>query len=106
MTERRRTPRIELRAEGFIRIELRHRVELLDISQTGALVACEAALHEGTRGQIRIGLDEQPFIAEVAVKRHHLKSARPGHVGLGTMFGTMEHRCRQDLEKFLQRVKE
>src|SRR5688572_20370560 len=105
MIERRRTPRIELKGEAVLRVELRHRVELLDISQTGALVASETPLPEGTRGQIRIGLAEQPFCAEVAVKRQ-LKPARRGHVRLGTMFGSMEPGCRQDLEKFLLRVKD
>jgi c-di-GMP-binding flagellar brake protein YcgR len=107
MIERRRTPRIELQADDeMIRLELRHRVQLLDISQTGALVSCEAGLPVGTRGQIRIGLAAQPFTAEVAVKRHHAKSARRGQVGLGTMFGSMDDRSREHLDKFLQRAKD
>jgi len=104
--ERRRTPRIELKDEEVVRLELRHRVQLLDISQTGALVGCEAGLPVGTRAQIRLGLGAQPFSAEVAVKRHHVKSVRRGQVGLGTMFGSMDDRSKRHLEQFLQRARD
>jgi len=106
INERRRTPRIELQHDEDVRLELRHRVQLMDISQTGALVGCETALPVGTRGQIRIGLGPEPFSAEVAVKRHHAKSARRGQVGLGTMFGSMDDRSKRQLELFLQRAKD
>ena len=106
MNERRRTPRVELHHEEDVRLELRHRVQLLDISQTGALVACETRLPVGTRGQVRIGLGTTPFTAEVAVKRHHTKAARPGQVALGTMFGSMDDRSKRQLELFLQRAKD
>ncbi|MEO5895017.1 MAG: PilZ domain-containing protein [Vicinamibacterales bacterium] len=106
VNERRRTPRIELQHDEDVRLELRHRVQLMDISQTGALVGCETALPVGTRGQIRIGLGPEPFSAEVAVKRHHPKSARRGQVGLGTMFGSMDDRSKRQLEQFLQRAKD
>jgi c-di-GMP-binding flagellar brake protein YcgR len=104
--ERRRTPRVELQHEEDLRLELRQRVQLMDISQTGALVGCETALPVGTRGQIRVGLGPEPFSAEVAVKRHHAKSARRGQVGLGTMFGSMDDRSKRQLELFLQRAKD
>ncbi len=106
MSERRRTPRIELQAEESVRLELRHRVQLLDISETGAMVACEARLPVGTRGQMRIGLGAEPFSAEVAVKRHHAKSTRGGQVGLGTIFGSIDDRSKRHLEQFLQRAKD
>ncbi|MEO6212654.1 MAG: PilZ domain-containing protein [Vicinamibacterales bacterium] len=106
MSERRRTPRVALHLEESVRLELRHRVQLLDISQTGALVGCESGLPVGARGQMRIGLGAEPFSAEVAVKRHHPKSTRPGQIGLGTMFGTMDDRSQRHLEQFLQRAKE
>jgi len=105
-TERRRTPRTELREDEVVRLELRHRVQLLDISQSGALIGCETGLPIGTHGQIRAGLGNEPFHAEVAVKRHHVKSASRGQVGLGTVFGSMDDRSRRTLELFLQRAKE
>ena len=40
--ERRRTPRIDIHADETVRLELRHRVQLLDISQSGALLGTEA----------------------------------------------------------------
>src|SRR5215207_3820493 len=104
--ERRRTPRVELKHEEDVRLELRHRVQLLDISQTGALISCETRLPVGTRGQVRIGLGSTGFTAEVAVKRHHPKVVRPGQVALGTMFGTMDDRSKLQLEQFLQRAKD
>jgi c-di-GMP-binding flagellar brake protein YcgR len=104
--ERRRTRRVELHEHEDMRLELRHRVQLLDISQTGALVACESGLPVGTGGQMRIGLGAEPFSVEVAVKRHHPKATWPGQVALGTMFGSMDDRSRRQLELFLQRAKE
>ena len=105
--ERRRTPRVELHQEQEeVRLELRHRVQLLDISQAGALVGCDTRLPVGTRGQVRIGLGATPFTAEVAVKRHHTKTSRPGQVAMGTMFGSMDDRSKRQLELFLQRAKD
>jgi hypothetical protein len=104
--ERRRTPRIELGADEVVRLELRHRVQLMDISQSGALIGCETSLPVGTHGHIRMGLGAQPFNAEVAVKRHHVRSTMRGKVGLGTMFGAMDDRSRRSLEVFLQRAKD
>ena len=105
-TERRRSPRIALETEELVRLELRHRVQLLDISQTGALIACEAGLPVGTRGYMRAGLAAQPFSAEVAVKRHHPKAVSRGQVGLGSMFGSMDDRSRKHLDQFLQRARD
>ncbi len=90
----------------MIRLELRHRVQLLDISQTGALVACEATLPVGTKGQFRAGLAALPFSAEIAVKRHHVRSPAKGQPGLGTQFAAMDDRSRQNLEQFLRRGKD
>jgi c-di-GMP-binding flagellar brake protein YcgR len=106
MNERRRTPRVELHHDDDLRLELRHRVQLLDISQTGALISCETRLPVGTRGQVRIGFGPEPFSAEVAVKRHHTKASRTGQVALGTMFGSMDERSKRQLELFLQRAKD
>jgi c-di-GMP-binding flagellar brake protein YcgR len=105
-SERRRTPRVELHQEEDLRLELRHRVQLLDISQTGALISCDTRLPVGTRGQVRIGIGASGFSAEVAVKRHHTRVVRTGKVALGTMFGAMDDRSKRELEAFLQRAKD
>lgn len=104
--ERRRTPRVELRSDEVVRLELRHRVRLLDISQSGALIACEAGLPVGTRGHFRAGLATLPFSAEVAVKRHQLRSTVRGQVGLGTLFASIDERSQRHLAQFLQRGKD
>jgi hypothetical protein len=106
MIERRKTPRIEMRAGDLVTLELRHRVQMLDISQSGALIACETLLPVGTRGHIRAGLAAQPFSAEVAVRRHHPRQAQGrGFVSLGAVFGGMDDRSRRSLELFLPRGK-
>lgn len=95
-----------MRARDMIRLELRHRVQMLDISQSGALIACETLLPVGTRGHIRAGLAAQPFSAEVAVRRHHPRASQQrGFVSLGAVFGSMDDRSRQSLELFLPKSK-
>ena len=106
MIERRRTPRTELRVDEVCRLELRHRVQLLDISQSGALVGCDTGVPVGTKGQFRAGLAALPFSAEVAVKRHQARSAGKKQVGIGTQFAAMDERSRSSLDQFLRRAKE
>ena len=104
--ERRRTPRIDIDVDESLRLELRHRVQLLDISQSGALLGTEADLPVGTRGQLRAGLAAVPFSTEVSVKRHHTRSLPRGQVGMGTQFAAMDDRSRQSLDQFLKRGKD
>ena len=104
--ERRRTPRVELNADETLRLELRHRVQLLDISQTGALVGCDAAVPVGTRGQIRAGIAAHTFCAEVDVRRHHPKAPVRTQFGMGTAFGNMDDRNRKFLDDFLTRTRD
>jgi hypothetical protein len=101
--ERRKSPRVEMRSHQLVKLELRHRVRLLDISQSGALVACETLLPVGTRGHLRAGLAAQPFSAEMAVRRHHVPTATRPAISLGAMFGSMDDRSRRSLELFLPR---
>ena len=105
MIERRKTPRVEVKAHDMVRLELRHRVQMLDISQSGALIACETLLPVGVRGHLRASLGAQPFAAEVAVRRHHTRHAVRGQTSVGAMFGTMDERSRRSLELFLPRGK-
>ena len=103
MKERRRWPRGELKSEEVVRLELRHRVQLLDISRSGALLACDAQLPAGTRGHLRTELAAQPFTAEVSVKRLHPRPSPNGEPSFGTQFDSMDDRSRQHLELFLRR---
>ena len=106
MVERRRWPRTELHSDEVVRLELRHPVQLLEISQSGILLGCEARLPIGARAQVRADLGSLPFTAEVVVKRYHVKSGPRQAAGLGTQFGSMDERSRRHLEEFLQRGKD
>ena len=106
MIERRRSPRSLLGAEVAIRLELRHRVRLMDISHSGVLMATEATVPVGTRGYLRADLASAPFHAEVAVRRHHGATGTTGAASMGMQFASMDDRSRRHLERFLQRGKE
>jgi hypothetical protein len=89
-----------------IRIELRHRVQLLDISMSGALMACSVKLPLGTRGHFHAGLGPMPFNAEVVVRRARMVPAQQSQVGLAAIFSSMDQRSRDHLEQFLRRGSE
>ena len=89
-----------------IRIELRHRVQLLDISMSGALIACGVKLPLGTRGHFHAGLGSTPFNADVVVRRHHARPAQQSQVVLAAIFSSMDQRSRDHLEQFLRRGSE
>jgi hypothetical protein len=103
--ERRKTPRIDLGGDGELRLELRQKAQLLDISRSGVLVSCEATVPVGTRGYFRTGLGGLPFTAEVAVKRHATRGPVKG-TAHGAAFGQMDERSARHLDQFLQRGKD
>ena len=103
--ERRKTPRIDLGGDGELRLELRQKAQLLDISRSGVLVTCEAVVPIGTRGHFRTGLGGLPFTEEVAVKRHATRGPAKG-VAHGAAFGGMDERSARHLDQFLQRGKD
>ena len=103
--ERRRTPRVELRTDEIVQLELRQRTQLLDLSESGALLGCDAPLPVGTRGQLRAGLGGLPFTAEVAVRRHQVRSTGGRQVGHGARFSAMDERSARFLGQFLQKGK-
>lgn len=101
--ERRRMPRAPVPTQGNIRLELRQRVRLLDVSRSGMLIACEASLPVGARAHFRGGLAGLPFSAAIAVKRHHATPALRPLVGLGAQFVSIDEANTQRLEQFLLR---
>ena len=105
MIERRRSTRVELPVHENVTLELRHRVQVLDISETGALLGCDAAVTVGTRGKLRAGVAANIFTAQVDVKRHHPRPPVRSKVAIGTAFGSMDERSRRFLDDFLQRGK-
>ena len=90
----------------MIRVELRHRVQLVDISLTGALIACDTKLAVGTHGHFSAALASLPFGADVVLGRHHPTPARQRQTGLGSSFSSMDERSRKHLEQFLRRGSE
>ena len=93
-------------SDEVIRVGMRHRVQLLDLSLTGALIACETKLPVGTRGQFNTGLASVPFTAAVVLSRHHPRPAPKGQSGMGAAFEAMDERSRLHLEQFLRRGSE
>ena len=105
--DRRRVPRVEVPEELECRLEMRARVRLLDISLTGALLASDAQLPVGTRGQLRTGVAASPFAPEVQVQRTAERhSGRETVQGLGAVFVGMDEQSRQSLEAFLKKASE
>ena len=106
ITERRKTSRIDLTADETIHVELRHRVQLADISLTGALIACAVKLPVGSRGRLRAGLTAGTLTAQVEMRRHHRRAEQHGQVSLGAIFSSMDEESRRNLERFLRRASE
>ena len=105
--ERRRHARANVPAGEDVQFEVRHRVRLLDISLSGALLACDAGLPLGAVGQVRAALSAAPFTADLQVRRQHPAGAhRPPQPALGTMFLSMDEVSRRSLEQFLRRASE
>jgi len=102
-TERRRAPRVAVREGIECRLELRARVRLIDISLSGAMLAGDFELPAGTRAQLRSGLAERPFAADVQVRRTLTPSSRTPN-GLGAVFTSMDERSRRSLEEFLRKA--
>lgn len=105
--ERRRHVRVNVPAGEGVQFEVRHRVRLLDISLSGALLACDASLPLGSVGKVRAALSAAPFTAELQVRREHpVTGTRQMSPALGTMFLSMDEASRRGLEQFLRRASE
>jgi c-di-GMP-binding flagellar brake protein YcgR len=104
--ERRRSVRVDVVTNGFVRVELRRRVRLLDISLSGALMACDLRVPVGSRGHLRMGLASAPFSADLTVCREHAPTRKLAHAGLGALFASMDENSRRSLEQFLRRASE
>ena len=104
--ERRRSPRVNVGPNQIVHVELRHRVRMMDISQTGALFACDVGLPVGSRAQLRTGLASTSFSTEIVVKRQDERPAVDRRTALGATFTTMDEESRRGLEEFLRRASE
>ncbi|CAN5349787.1 hypothetical protein BH23ACI1_BH23ACI1_32150 [soil metagenome] len=99
--ERRRSPRLELASAPELRLNRRVVVRLVDISESGALVASDEHLPVGTTGQLRLALGGQPFQASVQVRRDQVGQDRA--ILLGTTIAPEGHSSQDVLEQFLRR---
>ena len=98
--ERRSVPRVAV-GHGFeCRLMVRARVQLLDVSLTGALVATESPLPQGAVGHLSAVLTAGPFAPVVEVIR---QAPRPQHGGfqVGTQFRCMDDHSRHVLDTFI-----
>jgi len=102
--DRRQSPRATLGKGVECRLELRTRVRLLDISQSGTLLGTDVKLPVGTKAQLRSGILATTFAPEVQVKRIAEPSSRSSTLGLGTAFTSMDERSRKSLEEFLKKA--
>ena len=104
--DRRRHRRVSLQAEELVRMELRHRVRLLDISLSGALIACTEPVPVGARSRLRVGLGGDAFTTDLHIARQQPAPRKNVASGLGAMFASMDESSRRLLEQFLRRASE
>jgi len=102
--DRRRGWRMECSGEaaGFELLTLSS-VEIRDLSMAGTMFASETALEPGSKGQLRIGLGDRGFAAEVEIRRiepHADADRRPGY-RIAASFMSMDEESRQSLASFL-----
>jgi hypothetical protein len=106
LTERRRHPRAQPPDVQRIRLDLKHRVQLLDISQSGALLGCDVPLPAGTCGLLRTLLTSGSLVAEFEIRREHPGVVVAGQSRVGAMFVAMDEASRRSLNQFLRRASE
>jgi hypothetical protein len=104
--ERRRYARVDVPAGQMVRVEVRHRVQLLDISLTGALLACQTPLPVGARGRLQAGLASDAFTAYLQIRREHPRNASTHPTGLGALIFSMHDPSRRSLDQLLRRASE
>jgi c-di-GMP-binding flagellar brake protein YcgR len=104
--ERRRLPRVAVEDGLECRLEARTRIRLVDISLSGVLLASEAKLPVGTKGQLRAGLGASSFAPQVQVQRLAERAGTDTTARLGAIFVGMDDHSRRSLEEFLRKASE
>jgi len=83
-------------------------VEVLDVSATGMLLACDCALDVGHRTQVRMVLGRDPFAAWIEVKRvAAIDPASPRgsrRCLVGAAFTSLDEQSARALHAFLPRT--
>lgn len=101
VTDRRRTPRVQLPRYESCDLHLLARVQLLDISASGALVGGDVTLPVGAQGQLRFALGGNTYAPAVQVRRRALHPRQPA---FGVVFRAMDETSRRRLEEFLRKA--
>jgi len=99
--ERRRAPRCAVRSDVQCRLDVRLRVQVVDISATGALLATETALPVGSAAVLKSGMGAATFASDVQIRRLGKTAGRPA---VGVMFTTTDDRNRRNLDQFLKKA--
>jgi hypothetical protein len=63
----RRAPRVAMEARGYLAGRVQHAVDLVDLSRTGCLVRCDAALDSGSILDLRLEFEWGAIEAKVRV---------------------------------------
>lgn len=104
-SDRRRRPRIALRApEPEVTLPLSATVQVIDISESGVLLASSQPLEVGRRAQLRTRLGAEPVTMIVEVRRvvSGPSGRGTGTYRLGTEFVGLDEDVRRKLAKFLR----
>ena len=101
--DRRRSPRIVLDRPYALRTSRRIRVQMLDVSASGALLVSDEALPIGTTGRLRLLLGSTPFEAPVQVRREGESPVRRGRLA-GVALGALQPGPQDALDTFLRRA--
>ncbi len=103
--DRRRAPRVAIDREvPELTLPVSATVQLLDISESGVLLASSQPLDIGRRAQLRTRIGAEPITVLVEVKRV-LPSQRHGPAAyrLGAEFVNLDEDSRRKIEGFLRR---
>jgi hypothetical protein len=103
--DRRRTPRLTPRHPTQVELSAVMDIEVLDLSETGVLLACDCVLDIGHRTQVRILLGREPFVAWIEVKRiaeiKGQSGRSPGRYLVGAVFTSVDDHSARALRQFL-----
>jgi len=103
---RRRTPRLEVRLEGFLKGRTERPVSVIDLSLSGCLVRCGSALDHGAILDLHLRLQEEAFGVKVQVTESSLDGAseadEPARYLAGLSFLGLAAREEARLRRFLE----
>jgi hypothetical protein len=101
----RRAPRLAVMLKGALVSRRERPCTVVDLSLTGCLVRCEAALDTGTILDLRTELDTSPFAAKVQVTESYLDgsigSGDPPRYLAGLSFLSLQAQEQARLRRFL-----